>query len=209
MKTVTPYDQRYAGQGFYWGQAPSAMCDRVIEMVKPGPARRPRLLDLGCGEGRNAVHFARHGFEVVGLDLSPVGLEKTRRYAREAGVHIETIEADIVTYELQATYDVLFSTGTLHYLPPEVRGQRFQNYKDCTSPHGIHAFSVFVAKPFIPRAPDGEETAYAYRSGELMGYYWDWEILYCAEEIFDCQSGGVPHKHAVNRVIARRYRDDR
>jgi hypothetical protein len=34
---------------------------------------------------------------------------------------------------------------------------------------GINAFSVFVEKPFIPRAPDAEETAHAYRSGELTG----------------------------------------
>jgi len=209
MKKGTSYDQKYASPEFYWGKAPSAMCDRVIEIVKPSPDRHLRLLDLGCGEGRNAVYFARHGFEVIGLDLSLPGLEKTRKYAEEMGVRIETIRADVVGYELEETYDVLFSTGTLHYLPPKVRSQRFQKYKDCTSPDGINALSVFVEKPFIPRAPDAEETAYAYRSGELMSYYWDWEILYCVEEIFDCMSSGVPHKHAVNRIIARRYRKDR
>lgn len=209
MKKKTSYDQRYASQEFYWGKAPSAMCDRVIETMRPSTDRRPKLLDLGCGEGRNAVYFAQHGFEVVGLDLSAPGLEKTRMYAEEAGIHIETIHGDIVSYELQETCDVIFSTGTLHYLPPEVRGQRFQNYKDCTSSDGINAFSVFVEKPFIPRAPDAEETAYPYTSGELMSYYWDWEILYCTEEIFDCMSSGVPHKHAVNRIVARRYRNGR
>jgi tellurite methyltransferase len=64
-----------------------------------------------------------------------------------------------------------------------------------------------VEKPFIPRAPDAEETAHAYRSGELMGYYWDWEILFSTEEIFECKSGGVPHRHTVDRIIARRYRE--
>jgi len=199
-----PYDQRYAGEGYYWGKKPSIMCDRVIEIVRPSPDFRPRLLDLGCGEGRNAVYFAKQGFEVFGLDLSLPGLEKTNRYAGEVGVHVETIHADIVTYKLEDTYDVIFSTGTLHYLPPKVRRKRFQNYKECTSPGGVHALSVFVDKPFVPRAPDAEETAYLYRSGELMGYYWDWEIIYCAEEIFDCMSSGVPHKHAVNRIIARK-----
>jgi len=207
MNKKSPYDQKYAGQEFYWGKKPSAMCDRVMEIIKPGPDFRPKLLDLGCGEGRNAVYFAQHGFEVVGLDLSLPGLEKTRRYAEEVGVHVATIHADIVEYELEDTYDVIFSTGTLQYLPPEVRSQRFQNYKDHTSPNGVNALSVFVEKPFIPRAPDAEPTAYPYRSGELMGYYWDWEILYSVEEIFDCMSSGVPHKHAVNRVIARRCRD--
>ena len=209
MEKGTPYDQRYAGREFYWGKKPSTMCDRVIEITSPGADFPPKLLDLGCGEGRDAVYFARYGFEVVGLDLSLPGLEKTRRYAEEIGVYVKTIHADVVDHELEDTYDVIFSTGTLHYLPPEVRSQRFQNYKDCTSPDGINALSVFVKKPFIPRAPDGEATAYTYKSGELMSYYWDWEILYCVEEIFDCMSSGILHKHAINRIIARRYRNSK
>lgn len=64
-----------------------------------------------------------------------------------------------------------------------------------------------MRKPFIEKAPDAEETAHIYKSGELMGYYWDWEILHSIEEIFDCMSSGMPHKHAVNRIIARRYRN--
>jgi tellurite methyltransferase len=207
MKKENPYNQKYADQEFYWGKEPSSMCDRVIEMMRPSAGFRPRLLDLGCGEGRDVVYFAQHGFEVAGLDLSLPGLEKTRRYAEKVGVHVETIHADVVDYELEDTYDVIFSTGTLQYLPPEMRHQRFENYKARTSPDGINALSVFVKKPFIPPAPDSEATAHSYRSGELMGYYWDWEILYCAEEIFDCMSSGIPHKHAINRIIARRYRD--
>lgn len=207
MVHAAHFDEMYTGPDFYWGKTPSAICERVIAIMKPAPGRRLRLLDLGCGEGRNAVFFARHGFQVTGLDLSPVGLEKARGYAMDMGVHVETIQGDVVAYQLQDTYDVIFSTGTLHYLPPELRGQRFQNYKDRTLPDGIHVLSVFVRKPFIPQAPDSEATAHAYRSGELMGYYWNWEILYCTEEIFDCTSGGVPHKHAVNRIIARRNQD--
>ena len=61
-----------------------------------------------------------------------------------------------------------------------------------------------MKKPFIPKSPDGEREANSYKSGELFGFYWDWEILYCTEDIFDCNSAGVPHKHACNRIIARR-----
>ena len=206
MKSENPYDKWYARDEYYTGKQPSAMCDRVIEIMHPSAEWHPKLLDLGCGEGRNAVYFARHGFEVVGVDVSAPGLEKTRRYAQEVGVRVETIQADIVTYALEDTYDVIFSTGTLQYLPSEVRVARYEDYKEHTSPQGINALSVFVKKPFLPRAPDGETTAFPYRSGELMGYYWDWEIPYSPEEIFDCMSSGVPHQHAVNRMIARRYR---
>ncbi len=205
MRKENPHDEKYATEELYWGEKPSAICDQVIEIISPSSNYRPKLLDLGCGEGRNAVYFAKHGFDVVGLDTSLVGLQKMERWAQEMGVPIKTICADIVNYELQDTYDVIFSTGTLHYLPRSIRNQRFQNYRDCTSPNGINVFSVFVKKPFIPRAPDGENLRHApYKSGELMSYYWDWKMLYCLEEIFDCMSSGIPHQHAVNRIIAKR-----
>ena len=203
----TPYDQRYAGDEFYWSKEPSSMCPRVLEMVQPGAGFRPKLIDLGCGEGRDIVYFARHGFEVVGLDLSPVGLAKAEQLAKEAGVHIETIHADILDHALEDTYDVIFSTGTLQFLPPRVREQRFENYKAHTSSDGVHVISVIVDKPFLPPAPDLDAGERLFKSGELSSYYWDWEIVTCVEEIFDCQSGGVPHKHAIARIIARRYRD--
>lgn len=64
--------------------------------------------------------------------------------------------------------------------------------------------TVLVEKPFIDPAPDAEDSAYLFRSGELMSYYHDWEILFTAEEVFDCNTSGVAHRHAINRIIARR-----
>ena len=203
MGAQNPYDQRYAAPGYYWGHKPSAMCDRVIALLRERLPDHPRLIDLGCGEGRNAVYLAQHGFDVVGMDLSAVGLEKAAAYARQVGVALRLVQGDIVTYALDESYDVVFSSGALHYLPPEVRAARYADYRAHTRPGGLNALSVFVHKPFIPPAPDAEATAHHYRSGELLGYYWDWEILYSVEEIFDCMSSGVPHQHATNRIIAR------
>lgn len=202
----TPYDKRYAGEDFYWGKEPSSMAPRVLEAVKPSARYHPRLIDIGCGEGRDIVYFARHGFEVVGLDLSAVGLEKARQYAAEAGVEIETIHADITDYELEGLYDVVFSTGTLQFLPIEKRQQCFENYKSHSAPGGANVIGVLVDKPFLPPAPDADSgEKQLFTSGELLSYYWDWEIVHFVEEIFDCNSGGVPHKHCINRMIARRY----
>lgn len=87
----------------------------------------------------------------------------------------------------------------LIYLPKE-------NYKEHTNENGINVFSVFVKKPFIKKAPDGEEKAQRWISGELFTYYHDWEIDYCTEEIFDCNSSGIPHRHATNRIVARKIK---
>lgn len=67
-------------------------------------------------------------------------------------------------------------------------------------------FSVFVKKPFIPIAPEGESTAHTWLSGDLFTYYHDWRIDYCIEEIFDCMSSGIPHQHATNRILAKKVK---
>jgi tellurite methyltransferase len=92
----------------------------------------------------------------------------------------------------------------LQYVPPDPREALFANHREFTSPGGLNVFSVFVRKPFIGPAPDAEATSHKWISGELFTYYRDWKIEFCTEEIFDCMSSGVPHQHAVNRVIARR-----
>ena len=197
---INQYDERYARPGYYWGKTPSQICYRVLQMLPPD--RPLRLLDIGCGEGRNAVFFARNGYQVTAFDVSPTGIEKTKQLAAAAGVPIEAFVADINDYDLTQPFDVLFSTGVLQYVPAERRKALFANYRAYTSPGGSHVFSVFVKKPFIGRAPDEEKTAHKWISGELFTYYHDWRIPFCTEEVFDCLSSGVPHQHAVNRIIA-------
>lgn len=197
-----PYDERYERPGYYWGRNPSASCYRVLQLLPPD--RPLTLLDIGCGEGRNAVFFARNGYRVTAFDRSPTGVEKTARLAADANVPIDAFVADINDFRLDRPFDVLFSTGVLQYIPKERREDIFANYREYTSPGGLNAFSVFVRKPFIGRAPDGEKTAHEWISGELLTHYRDWRIEFCTEEIFNCMSSGVPHQHAVDRVAARK-----
>ncbi len=85
-----------------------AFCERAF----PTPGR---LLDLGCGTGRLAVHFARKGFDCVGVDLSPEMLAQARANADAAGVRVDWVAANLVDLAglPDATFDYaacLFST---------------------------------------------------------------------------------------------------
>ena len=197
---INPHDEKYDMQEYYWGVRPSVICFEVLK--KMGFDRRVKVLDIGCGEGRNAVFFARNGYDVTAFDSSVKGVEKTKLLAEKACVKINTFQADVNEFRLSDKFDVLFSTGALHYIPADLRGCVFENYKDFTNTGGLNVFSVFVRKPFIEKAPDGEATAHKWKSGELFGYYHDWAIEFCTEEIFDCNSSGIPHQHATNRIIA-------
>lgn len=162
------YDEKYLGDGYYWGREPSETAYKVLRLKKP--VRPLKLLVIGCGEGRNAIFFARNGYEVSAFDLSERGIEKTKRYAEEAGVTINAFTADINEYRLEENYDVLFSTGTLHYIPEDLKIEIFRNYKNHTNEDGLHIFSVFVDKPFIKPAPDEEDSSRSWISGELLNY---------------------------------------
>jgi len=198
---TNPYDERYERPGYYWGKIPSPVCYRVLQLLPPD--RPLKTFGHWLRQGRNAVFFARNGYQVTAFDTSPGGVEKTKQLADNAGVTIEAFVADINDFMLVTSFDVLFSTGVLQYVPAERRNDLFANYREHTRPGGLNVFSVFVEKPFIAKAPDAEKTAHRWISGELLTYYHDWKIEFCTEEIFDCMSGGVPHQHAVNRVVAR------
>jgi len=201
-KQITIYEEEYKTPEYYWGTEPNKACYQVLEFMPP--TKHLKLLDIGCGEGKDAVFFARNGYDVSAFDISDAGIEKTRRLAEKVGVHVNVFKADILDYRLDTHYDIIFSSGVLHYIKPEYRKEIFDNYKKFTNENGIHVFNVFVTKPFIAPPPEKEPNAYKWYSGELLTHYHDWLIKDSSEVVFDCNSSGIPHKHAMTKMIAQK-----
>jgi tellurite methyltransferase len=198
---VSYYENDYRKEEYFWGVSPSVMCLKVLELMPP---ERPlKLLDIGCGEGKDAVFFARCGYDVSAFDVSEAGLEKTRKLAEKARVHVRTFRANLWDYRLNEQYDILYSSGVLHYIKPELRDEIMTNYKSHVSENGIVSFHVFVEKPFITAPPEKEDHSYLWKSGHLFTYFHDWYIEHCTEYVFDCNSSGIPHRHAANRLFSR------
>jgi tellurite methyltransferase len=181
-ETRLEYDRKYGRAEYYWSLRPSLSCFEVLRRLPPEGSIRP--LDVGCGEGRNAVFFARNGYRVTAFDLSEQGLSKARQLARSVGVELELFQADLNTYRLVDQFDVIFSTGVLHSTDPAALDDILENYQLHTREGGIHVLSVFVAKPFIAPAPDRDPSSSPWKSGDLLRYYADWRIEWCTEEIF-------------------------
>jgi SAM-dependent methyltransferase len=97
------WDERYGVQDFIWKTEPNQFLVAEIAEIAPG-----RALDLACGEGRNAVWLAEHGWQVTGVDFSPVGLAKAGRLARDHDVDVEWVEADVVEWDpARAAFDLV------------------------------------------------------------------------------------------------------
>lgn len=79
----------YAGDEYYWGREPNAFAGRALGFLPRAPeGGRLRAIDIGCGEGRDAVLFAERGLDTLAVDVAPSGLEKAARLARERGVSL-------------------------------------------------------------------------------------------------------------------------
>lgn len=196
------YEKRYNSEEYYWGVKPSFMCLRLIELMPP--VKPLTVLDIGCGEGKDAVFLARCGYKVSAFDVTEAGIAKTKRLAEKAGVQVDAFRANVLDFRLENDFDILFSSGVFHLIKPDLRESIFENYKLHTNKGGLNLFNVFVEKPFVPPAPDKDTDRYLWKSGELMTIYHDWYIEECRETVFDCNSGGVPHKHAMDIVYARK-----
>ena len=201
----TDYDRRYSTEGYYWGLMPNRLCYDIMKILPP--IRPYRVLDIGCGEGKDAVFFAKCGYAVTAFDQSEQGIEKAKRLAEHNQVEVNFFKADLFDYRPDREFDIVFSSGVLHFLPATVRQELTGSLKECTAENGIHALNVFVNKPFLTRVPDKtreEDKRHPWYSGELFGYYHDWLFHMCREEIFDCNSGGIPHKHCMDTLIAQK-----
>lgn len=202
---VADYDGRYGKEGYYWGLTPNRICYDIMKLLPP--IKPYRVLDMGCGEGKDAVFFAKCGYAVTAFDLSEQGIEKAKRLAEHNKVEVRLFRADLFDYRPDTEYDIIFSSGVLHFVPEQQRKDLCDSLKEHTADNGINAMNVFVEKPFITRAPDStrdESKRHPWRSGELFGYYHDWLFHVCREEVFDCNSGGKPHKHCMDTLIAQK-----
>lgn len=199
---TTHYDQKYYEKEYYWGNQVWSGCYEVLKQMPP--VKPLRLLDIGCGEGQAAVFFAKNGYVVSAYDIAENGLKKGMHLAEVSGVSVDFFKADMMDYKLENKFDIIYSCGALQYISDDKRKAVIDNLKEHTTEGGIHVLNVFVEKPFLALPPDWEDTEYAWKTGELFGYYHDWKIEFMEERIFDCNSGGVLHKHCMDVMIARK-----
>ena len=108
------WDQRYAQMDALWSGRPNTVLVRETRGLQPG-----RALDVGCGEGADAVWLAEQGWDVTALEVSRVALDRAARHAGQRGVTIQWLHCGLVEAALppasfdlvSAQYPALLRTG--------------------------------------------------------------------------------------------------
>jgi SAM-dependent methyltransferase len=111
------WDERYRSSGRIWSGNPNPQLVAEVTGWPPG-----RALDVGCGEGADAIWLARAGWTVVGIDISGVALERAAQHASDtdpaAAARIEWRQADLLTQPPEPDSFDLVSAQFIQ-LPPD------------------------------------------------------------------------------------------
>ncbi len=105
------WDDRYREQSRIWSGRPNPQL--VVETAGPAPVHNATALDLGCGEGADAIWLAQQGWAVTAVDVSAVALERAAAHAATSGVEISFQRQDLATWRPDTGFG-LVSSQYLH-----------------------------------------------------------------------------------------------
>ncbi len=154
------------------GGNPSAEVVQVSALLPSGAC----AIDIGCGDGRNALLLAARGCKVTAIDISPVGIAKVQQFAAERGLEIDASVQDIRHYTFSSGFHCMVSMGTLHLIEREYWRPFLARIQAHTYPGGYNAIGVF--NDLLP-APDDQQDFFIglFHQGELFDFDAGWEIL--------------------------------
>lgn len=127
------WDQRYDRPDFLFGTEPADFVRRTAPRLVPGS----RVLAVADGEGRNSVHLAGLGHDVVAMDGSRVALAKARALARDRGVTVDFRLGDVLTWDWAAeAFDAVLAVF-IQFVGPDDRARVFEGLRATLRPGGL------------------------------------------------------------------------
>lgn len=133
-----------------------------------------KALDLGCGQGRNALFLAQHGFDVTAVDQNELSLEILQSIVEQEDLEMPVGIYDINSASIGQAYDFIVSTVVLMFLQADRIPTIIKNMQDQTS---IGGYNLIVCAMDTEDYPCSVNFPFTFKEGELANYYQDWELV--------------------------------
>jgi len=165
-----------------------------------------RVLDAGCGEGKNTAFLAKRG-TVTAVDLSGCAISHAKRDWMSLHA-IEWVEADIRKFDLGVhPYDVVIAYGLYHCLEsPAQITELHSRLNQVTAPGGYHAICCFnLRRQELEAAHPGFRPCLT-EHGFYLSLYHGWELLaHSDRDLTETHpNNNIQHTHSMTRILARK-----
>ena len=207
----------YKRKNFYWGLKPSPLLEKHIDEFKPD-----RALDIGCGEGRNAIFLAKHGFKVQAIDKEKTGIDKLKQYIKK--YHLKNIyprEINALRFKMKPNYySLVIAVHSLDFLKFSQINNLIKKIKQSVKKGGFVYLSVFSTKEpiykkiklkikaiekntFFLRKIDSFRHFFTTR--ELKKFFRGWKIIFLKQrQKKDFRPDIGEHYHNIIEIIAKK-----
>jgi len=207
-----PYSQEN-----YFGSRENHLLNRYDQWFLPGA----EILDVGIGQGRNALPLARRGCVVSGIDTSEEAVHQVRTLAQPEDLPLTAQLVDFQEYDPPASFDAVLCFGLLQMLPPAQAASLVQRLRQWTRSGGaLFLIAWHVDDPGFDtycrnwertglrsfRSSDGEKFRTFLGCGEILQLFRGWKVVHHWEGLGSIhQHGDGPQeRHGEVEVVLQR-----
>lgn len=212
------YDNAYQTPDWF-GADPSELLEKYAEHVPDGC----RVLDVGVGQGRNALPLARRGCEVLGLDLSQEAVDQVNDAAAKEKLPLEARLQDFMIYEPERAFDVVLCFGLMPELDLRGCASLVGRLHHWTRPGGVLFMTAWnTGDPSFEicqedwqrrssrtfRHPEDGRSRLFLEEGEILKLFFRWEVVHHWEGLGPKHShgDGKPERHGIVQAVLTRPR---
>jgi len=205
MNKQSPYETLYSKSLDHclWGNNPGRLIKK-LDCIDHGN----NVLDIGCGDGKNALYFEKKGNSVIGIDNSMTALRGLSNRFRKnklqkRGVYIHK---DIRDFDApRDSFDVLISYGLYHCLTDNNRELWHRKIQDMVRIGGLLLFTCLTNGTPLPTS-HGTGNLYLPALDDVMNLFENWKILHLSQgNITETHTPVIgKHQHSAVWVMAQR-----
>lgn len=208
------WDERYKKGGFEWGDRHTPVAELARDMMEE--KKLTRVLDVGCGYGRDCIYLATKGLDAVGIDISGEALRLARNWANREGLRIDFKEMDIMRNSFEdSCFDTVIMFNTLHFMLETVRERAITETYRILKNGGVVVQAIFsTGERGFGQGIEVERNTFAFKPGRPVHFFSESEIRNAFSQftlvrldevdIHEVHQGGNEHFHREWLMVAEK-----
>ncbi|MCL0070162.1 class I SAM-dependent methyltransferase [Dehalococcoidia bacterium] len=199
VERSSSWEEAYRSVKSLWELEPDHALREYATLVPDGT-----VLDLGVGDGRNALFFAKMGYEVEGVDISQTAVELCVERAKKANLKVKAEVRDLKEVDIpQGKYSLIIAAWVLNFFKKTEAEEIIKRIRNGLKKDGFVYIGVFsINDPGYERATKSlkvvEECTFFshyFTKEEVLSPFAGLKVIYCAEGMELNLGHGDPHYH--------------